>query len=251
LLASGYPDAAIERAQSLLGDAAAAPAARSLLVQAYLARKAPEQAERVLRDAVGAAPQDPVALLQLGQFYLARGRARDALAQFDRAATIRTVAAAPQAGKAEAHAVLGEPRPAVAAAERVVKIQGQSPDSFLFLAAINQRLGRNADVEKAFRQALAKDPKHLGASRGLAAFYDRTGKPAEAVKPLQEAANAHPQSSLPILDLGMMLERNGRVDAAISAYRDGLRRRPTIPRCSTIWRICWPGRRPACRKRRC
>jgi tetratricopeptide (TPR) repeat protein len=226
LLAGGYPDPAIERAQSLLGNPAVAPAARGLLVQAYLARKEPEQAERVLRDAAGAAPDDVTAVLQLGQFYLTRGRPREALAQFDRAATIRPDAPQPQAGKAEAHAALNEPRPAVVAAERFVVIQGQSPDSFLFLGTINQRLGRDADAEKAYRQALAKAPKHLGATLRLAALYDHMGRSAEAVKLLQEASASHPESTLPYLDLGAMLQRNGRDEDAVSVYREGLRRRP-------------------------
>jgi tetratricopeptide (TPR) repeat protein len=229
LLAGGYPDPAIERAQSLLSNPAVAPAARGLLVQAYLARKEPEQAERVLRDAVGATRDDTTAVLQLGQFYLTRGRPREALAQFDRAATIRPDAPQPQAGRAEAYAALNEPGPSVAAAERFVVIQGQSPDSLLFLATINQRLGRNADAEKAYRQALAKAPKHLGAMLRLAALYDRMGRSAEAVKLLDEAAAAHPESTLPYLDLGAMLQRNGRDEAAISAYREGLRRGPDDP----------------------
>jgi Flp pilus assembly protein TadD len=129
-------------------------------------------------------------------------------------------------GKAQAHAALGEPGPAIAAAESLVKMQGQSADSLLFLASINQSLGRNADAEKAYRQVLAKAPKRLDAMRRLAALYDRMGKPAEAVKLLQEAASAHPRSVLPHLDLGAMLQRHGRDEAAISAYREGLQRAP-------------------------
>jgi tetratricopeptide (TPR) repeat protein len=229
LLAMGHTDLAIERAQSLLDDAAVAPAARRVLVQAYLQHKAPEQAERVLREAVDASPQDPTGLLQLGRFYLERARARDALIEFDRAAAVRPDAPEPLLGKAEAHAALGESDAAVAAAERVVNIQNQSPESYVFLALIQQRLGRSAEAVQAFRAALAKNPNHLGALRGLAAQYDRDGQRSEAVKLLQDAVNAHPQSVRPLLDLGALLKRHGQTEAAVTAYREGLRRVPDDP----------------------
>jgi tetratricopeptide (TPR) repeat protein len=229
LILAGYPELAITRTKSLLGSPDVAAPARDLLVRAYLARKAPEQAERVLRDAVAGAPRDPVALLQLGDFYLERGRARDALVQFDRATAVRPDAAQPLVSKAQAHVALGEPDAAIAAAERVVKLRGQSPDAYLFLATTQQRVGRSADAVKTYRQALAKDPKHLGALRGLAAQYERDGQRAEAFKMLEEAAKVHPESAVPLLDLGTMLERHERVVDAISAYREGLRRAPDDP----------------------
>ena len=53
--AGGHADLAIERAQALLQNPDTAPVARSLLVQAHLARNDPALAERVLQDAVAAA----------------------------------------------------------------------------------------------------------------------------------------------------------------------------------------------------
>jgi Flp pilus assembly protein TadD len=63
----------------------------------------------------------------------------------------------------------------------------------------------------------------------LAGLYDRTGRSEEAVKLLQEAAAAHPESTRPYLDLGAVHQRNGRDEAAVSAYREGLRRGPDDP----------------------
>src|SRR5262249_35072461 len=147
MLALGQPDLAIDRAQPLLNNASTAQAARVLLAQAHIARKAPEQAERVLKDAVDAKPQDPAAFMHLGRFYLARNRAREAVGLFDRAAAARADAAEPLIAKAEAQAALGDSQ-AVATAERVVKLQGDSIPSYLFLAGIQERLARNADALK-------------------------------------------------------------------------------------------------------
>jgi tetratricopeptide (TPR) repeat protein len=229
LLARGHPDLAIDRAQSLLANQAVAGAARAILVQAYLVQKSPQEAERVLREAVAAAPQDTVAMLNLGRFYAAQGRARDALAQFDRAVAARPDSAELLVPKAETHAMLGETGPALAAAERIVELQGKSPDSYLFLAAIQERLGRNAEAVQAYRQALTKEPKHLGALRGLAALHRREGRAAESVKLLQEAAGAHPTSPIPLMDLAQVFEAKGDRSEAVASYREALKRAPDEP----------------------
>ena len=229
LLTTANDDAAIVRARSLLGSASLAPAARAILVQAYLHRKEPEKAERTLRTAVDATPRDSIALMQLGRFYMGQSRGKDALAAFDRAAAIRPDDVEPVIGKAEASLMLGNTAAAITTAEQVVKMRGASPESYVVLGSFHQRVGRTADAIQAYRAALAKDPTHLAAMRALAASYDRNGQRADAAKLLQEAAKTHPRSPLPLLDLGALLQRHGDVDPAIAAYRDALQRAPDDP----------------------
>src|SRR5262249_34053285 len=138
----------------------------------------------------------------------------------------RPEAAEPLVAKAEAQAAIGDAAAAVTTAERVVKLQKESGPSYLFLAGIQQRVGRNADALKTYRLALGKDPKDLGALRGIAAVQLREGRSAEAIKTLQEAASAQPKSPLPLIDMAQILERQGRIPEAIDAYREGLRRTP-------------------------
>ncbi len=229
LLATRHADLAIDHARPLLGVPTTAAAARSLMVQGHLIKGNPEQAERVLADAVAGAPQDPTARMQLGRFWLQRGRAKDALLQFDRVVAARPDSVDALIAKAEAHAALGEAPAAVSTAERLLKVQNQSPASYLFLAAIHQRLRRTSDAEKAYRQVLAREPNHLGATRGLARLYESQRRTADAINLLQAAARAHPAASLPLVELAQIHERAGNVPAAVLAYREALARSPEEP----------------------
>jgi cellulose synthase operon protein C len=226
LLATGHAAEAITRAQTLLSNPGLAPAARDVIVRAHLRRQAPEQAELVLTEAVTALPQDVVARVQLGRFYLSRSRPKEALEQFDRASAIKPDAVDALRGQAEAHAVLNQPAEALAAAQKVVAALAETPESYLFLASVQQRAGRTPDAVQTLRDVLAKHPGHLPTLRALAAVYERDGQQPEAVKVLQQAATAHPGSPVPFMDLGALFQRLGQVDAAIGAYREGLRRAP-------------------------
>jgi len=225
LLSMNHPGLAIDRARPLV-HTSIGPAARALVVQAELSRQAPEQAERVLREAVDATPQDAVARLQLGRFYLGRGRARDALAQFDAAARARPDAPEPLAAKADAHLALGEPAEAVRAGEQVVTLRPYDPDAYLFLGSVFERLGRGPDAVATYRRLLEKSPNHLGAVRAIAAVSLREGRTADAVKLLSEAAATHPGSPVPLVEIAQISERTGNLPGAVAAYRQALLRAP-------------------------
>jgi tetratricopeptide (TPR) repeat protein len=229
LVVRGFADLGVRRARTLLSKPAVAPAARALIVQVAVTDKRFDDAQKLLREAVAAAPNDPVAAMQLGQFYLARGQAKLALVEFDRALTLRPDAVDAVRAKAEAHIALGQPDQAVAAAERLVKLQDGSADAYQFLGGIQQRLGRGAAALDAYNKALAKTPNHLATMRALAALHDAENRPTDAAKVLQDAANAHPQSAMPLVDLAQMLERRGQANAAVPVYREAARRAPQDP----------------------
>jgi cellulose synthase operon protein C len=229
LLIAGYAGESVKRVQPLMTDPAMAVAARDIVVRAHVQQQQPEQAEKVLRAAIDASPQDPVAKLQLGRFYLARSQPRDALVEFERALTLQPDAAEARRGQAEAHAALRDADAAVSAADKFARARGETPDAAMFVALIQQRVGRTHDAVQTLRTSLTRHTGHLPTLRTLAAMYERDGQPAEAVKALQDASNAHPKSAAPLTDLGAMLQRRGRSDAAISAYRDALRRAPEDP----------------------
>jgi tetratricopeptide (TPR) repeat protein len=225
LLTVNQPSLAIDRARPLL-QTSVGPAARALIVQAELSRNAPDRAERVLRDAVDATPKDAIARLQLGRFYLDRGRARDAVAQFDAAARARPDAPEPLAAKADAHLALGEPAEAVRAGEQVITLRPHDAHSYLVLGSVFERLGRTADALATYQRLLEKAPNHLGVVRAMAAVFAREGRTTDAVKLLSEAAAAHPRSPLPLVDIAQISERTGNLPAAVAAYRNALLRAP-------------------------
>jgi len=228
LLAANEPALAVDRARPLLRSSVA-QAARTLIVQAEMSRRAPEAAERVLREAVDADPNDVTARLQFGRFLLERGRARDALAQFDRAGRARPDAPEPLAAKAEAHLALGEPAQAVAVAEQVVAMRPDDASSYLLLGSVFERLGRGTDALATYRKFLDKSPNNLPVVSVTAALLAREGRTADAMKLLLDAAKAHPRSPVPLMEVAQIAERSGNPQTAVTAYREALRRAPDDP----------------------
>jgi Flp pilus assembly protein TadD len=162
--------------------------------------------------------------MQLGRFYLGRGRPAEALAQFQEAARRRSSAVEPLIGQAEAYAALGKATEAVEMAEKVITAQREDADGYVFLGVIRERLGQPAEAAKAYRQALDREPRDLGASRALARLSARERNLGEATRLLTEAAAAHPGSALPWLDLAMIQEGAGNRGEALDAYRRALER---------------------------
>jgi tetratricopeptide (TPR) repeat protein len=223
-LARGEFDRAIAKARAAGGSAAVASAARTILVQAYLAQGKPDAAERELRAAVTANPRDPMAAVQLGRFLLSRGRPREALFQFEQAARLRPGVTELLILQAEAHVAAREPSAAVAAANQVVKGEKESPESLAFLGSVHERLGQSVEAGSAYQRALDRQPGYLPAVRGLAKLAVRDNRAPEAIRLLQEAADANPRSTAPLLELAAIHQQAGDRAAAIAAYRRALER---------------------------
>jgi tetratricopeptide (TPR) repeat protein len=221
----GEPDLAIARAKGALGSQVGRDA-HYLLAQAHLAKGQPDAAQRELEVAASESPQDPGPAMRLARLHMLRGRAQQALAEFDRAARLAPTSIEPLVGRAEAYAALRQPAEADRAAQEVVQRQGQTPDAFVFLGFIRERVGRTDDAAKAFSEALQREPHHVAAARALAGIYARSQRPDEAKRLLQETASAHPETALPLVDLGVVYQNSGDLAAAESAYRQALARDP-------------------------
>jgi len=229
LLAAQQHDAAIARARAVLGIASVAAPARAIIVQAYLAKGSPELAERELTAAAAAAPGDPRWPVQLGRLYLAQGRSKDALIQFVIAEQRRPGTVDAIMGQAEARVALGQAKEAVSAAEELVRAQREAPDALVYLGSIHERLGQPQEAAAAYRRALDRERHHLAAARALARLSWRDGRKAEAIRILEDAAAAHPDSPLPLLELAQLHDAAGSPGPAIAAYRRALQRDVTNP----------------------
>jgi tetratricopeptide (TPR) repeat protein len=222
-LSQGDVDRSIAKAQASLGTPVA-PLARSFLAQAYLVKREPDLAQRELEAAAAEWPQDPKWPLQLGRLQLSRGKAQDALIQFENAATLAPGAPDALAGEVQAYLALNQPAEAVKVAQDALRVHNESAEAYLFLASVYDRVGQSAEAAQAYQKVLERQPAQLGASLALAGLYNRTGRAGDAVKLLQDAANANPTSALPALELGQILQKAGNDAAAIAAYRQALAR---------------------------
>jgi tetratricopeptide (TPR) repeat protein len=224
----GDPDGAIVKSRAALGTPALAPVARAVLVRALLIKGKPDLAEGELTSAVNAAPGDVAALTQLGRFLLSQRRPQEALSRFQAASKLRPNAAEPLKGEVEAYLALGQRDEALATAEQIARLQGGKATDLLYLGAIQERAGRADEAARTY-QRLAENGTHLAATRALARLYAGEHREAEAVQLLEAAAQVHPQSSRPWVDLANLQLRRGDRSAAIAAYRRALERDAESP----------------------
>ena len=226
LLAAGQTERALEKARTSLNSPTAGSLARPFIVQAYARAKNPDGAERDLRAAVAAAPKDAGPPMDLGRFYLVRGRPQDALGAFETAARLDTRSIEPVAGQARALLALKQGPRATSVVEGALRAHPESPDIYALLASVQESQGKTKEAEGSYRKALELEPHHLLATHGLAAIYERTKRGAEAVQLLEAAGRAHPRAAAPFMDLAALQVRAGNPGLAIEAYQAALERDP-------------------------
>jgi tetratricopeptide (TPR) repeat protein len=90
------------------------------------------------------------------------------------------------------------------------------------LALLLTRVGRAAEAEPLFREALRNEPGFAPAHYQLGVALEKNGRPGEAVAALQEAARLDPRYPEPHYALARILRRQGRTaeaDRALHAFR--------------------------------
>jgi tetratricopeptide (TPR) repeat protein len=105
-----------------------------------------------------------------------------------------------------------------------LKLEQENADGWFFLGAVQERTARIVEARESYDKALKKQPNHLGAALAQAKLYQREKRSVDAAKLLQETAEAHPASPLPLLELAQLRERENDGAGAIAAYRQLLQR---------------------------
>jgi tetratricopeptide (TPR) repeat protein len=222
-------DRAMAKAQASTASTNAAPLAHMLLARLHLDKGSPDLAERELQSAVKAGPQSLTPRLQLARFYLSQRRPADAVAPLEEAAKLTPASPEPLALLVDAYVAAGNADLAVATAERLRNLQGDTAAAHVIFGVVNEKVGRPADALTAYQTALDKQPNHLGAARARARLLERQQREPEARRLLEDTAQARPQAVEPLVDLAQMEERAGNRGSAIDAYRRALARAPDNP----------------------
>jgi len=88
--------------------------------------------------------------------------------------------------------------------------------------------GNNAHAVECYREALRLQPGNADALCGLGAAWRALGRWAEAESALTAAASARPHCALTMAALAGVLSDSGKLDAAIVAFGEALRRDPVL-----------------------
>ena len=158
----------------------------------------------------------------LGQVLLGEGNAREALVQFEAAATLRPDSAEVQGNVGDARLALGQVDAARAAFERALALDPGLAGIRYDLALVALRQGNLSVAITQAQATLAINPSHAGAHNVLGLALARSGRPEEASVQFGEALRADPASVEAHLNLGNLNARAGRPDQAIAEYRKAL-----------------------------
>lgn len=105
-----------------------------------------------------------------------------------------------------------------AARARVIELVPESDYALLIKAALS---GDMVEVERLFKQALARNPANFETNNDYARFLNGVGRPTEAINYFRRAIHMEPLSSFPLLQLGLSYEYKGNFDAAVAAMKQG------------------------------
>lgn len=148
-----------------------------------------DDAERLSREAVRAAPRSPAAWHLRGQVSLARGQAEPALADFHRALAFEPEDREVLLDAAEAYRRLDKPQRALATLAVLGETYGpnKTPAAVLVMEGLAQEaLGRPAEAAESYRLAIARGDAPAEAAERLAAL----DRPAGRAAAVAEAASA-------------------------------------------------------------
>jgi tetratricopeptide (TPR) repeat protein len=123
------------------------------------------------------------------------------------------------------------PRPPAASAEeafeRGLALEKENPEAAL----------------KAYGQAIAADPAHLGARVNLGRLLHEAGRRAQAERAYREAMAACGSDPVLLYNLGVLLEDMNRRDDAVEAYETALRGNPGFADCHYNLALLYEGLR--------
>ena len=103
-----------------------------------------------------------------------------------------------------------------------VSLKGKAepgPGLYVAMAQWCEQQGKMAEAEKQYRLALAEKSDDLTALSGYARLYDHMGKPKDAIRLYQRAAETHPRQASVHNNLGLCYAKQNRLDEAVAAMR--------------------------------
>jgi tetratricopeptide (TPR) repeat protein len=200
---------------------------QALLGALFIKLERPEEAERLLREVIAAAPTFAKPHEDLGYLMLQVKRPAEAIELLERATRLDPSLDRAWFSLGRALAVLGRGKEADTAFEKSFAL---SPERRLMaLAAEHQREGRIEEAERLYRRVLRNNPRNVDALRLLAQIAARTDHADEAETLLERAIELAPDYLLAILDLGRVYKDQDRFAEALERFDRAIALDPGAP----------------------
>ena len=105
----------------------------------------------------------------------------------------------------------------------------QNPNYIYNQASCAKKIGRSAEAEKLYRQALTQDPAHQASNRGLAMLLNEQGRQKEANEQLTAWLGIQPYAAAPHVEMAWLKTQMGETAAAEQSLRTALKIQPNHP----------------------
>jgi tetratricopeptide (TPR) repeat protein len=190
----------------------------------FKATQRPDEAVLAYKAALAANPGLHEANLDLGELLMAVGRSTEA--------TPYLRSAAEHKPSETTLLLLGrslestDPKSATVAYERAAAMAPQDPAPLLRLAQLAERNKDHVRAEAQYKAVLGIDPTSVDAMAGLVNIYLATERLPEAETAIRDFIALDPRNTQARIQLGRILAKNGRADAAITELEAGIGEHP-------------------------
>lgn len=174
-------------------------------------------------------PDNPVALPNLGEAYLATKRYKDAVSTIERALVIAPESAGSHGNLGLALRELGKPQDATLPLLTAVQLAPESPKHRNNLALVQMDLGQFAAARHSLEQALAIDPSYTATQVNLGNLHLRQGNLKAAESHYQMVLTLEPRNADALSNLGAVHLVRGEFGQAEVRLRDALAIAPDDP----------------------
>ncbi|MDR3244368.1 MAG: tetratricopeptide repeat protein [Elusimicrobiota bacterium] len=123
---------------------------------------------------------------------------------------------------------LGDKENAMELAKKIEDIDGEDPDTTLFLAGFYLMTNTTDSAKTFWNKTLKLDPKNETALSSLASFYYNDNDFQESQKYWKEFLKLDPQSAIGNFQLGVVQEKLGMNSAALESYDKVIKERPEV-----------------------
>ncbi len=188
-----------------------------------------EEAATHFEAALERQPFWPTPYLNLGQLLRDRGREHEALAAYREGARLCPGSAALRDALGQLLLRLGQPDEALLECQEAVRLGPAQPAALVNLGNALAALGRRDEAAACYLQAVQLAPEMALPRARLGRMLQEQGRLDEALAFLQEAVRLAPAEPTFRCDLAGVLYELERPDEAVAAFREALRLRPAYP----------------------
>ena len=129
--------------------------------------------------------------------------------------------------------MLGKPREALLEVQRAAELTPDDADAFYYLGRLHFSTDNAVAALAAFQRAIALDPSSVRAHNQLGQTYEALGRPADAerayLQAIEQERNQLKKSEWPYYNLGLLYLNSGRSEDAIAYFHQALACNPAFP----------------------